>query len=194
MRPRKLGLSILIASLVLAVMGGLTLWGGLFVRDQVTDQLTAQQITFAPAGSEGLPANIQEYGGTQVVNGSQAKVFADDYIEVHVQGAIAGAAKNNPTALEGVTTYSGVSAASRANPDNEELSALVQTVFRGEMLRASLLNSYGWGMFGTILMWAGISILSISALGVLSSVTVLAHLRSRVTHWKETHHRHGLPA
>jgi hypothetical protein len=194
MRPRKLGLSILIASIVLAVMGGLTLWGGLFVRDQVTDQLTAQQIFFAPAGSEGLPANIQQYGGTQVTNGDQAKVFADKYIEVHVQGSIAGAAKNNPAALKDVTTYSGVSGASRANPDNEELSALVQTVFRGEMLRSSLLNSYGWGMFGTILMWAGISILSISTLGLLSSVAVLGHLRSRVTHWRDTHHKHALPA
>jgi hypothetical protein len=178
---------------VVAVLGGLTLWGGLFVRDQVTDQLTAQQIFFAPAGSEGLPADIQAYGGTQVTNGNQAKVFADKYIEVHVQGSIAGAAKNNPAALKDVTTYSGVSGASRANPDNEELSGLVQTVFRGEMLRSSLLNSYGWWTFGTILMWAAISLLSISALGLLSSAAVLGRLRSRIAHRREIHHGHGLP-
>jgi hypothetical protein len=194
MKARKLGLTMLIASLVVAVLGGLTLWGGLFVRDQVTDQLTAQQIFFAPAGSDGLPANIQEYGGTQVTNGSQAKVFADDYIEVHVQGSIAEAAKNNPTALKDVTTYSGVSSASRANPDNEELSALVQTVFRGEMLRSSLLNSYGWGMFGTILMWAAISMLSLAGLGTLGGVAVLSDVRGRIRHTHVSHHRHGVPA
>lgn len=192
MRPR-LGLSILIASIVLAVLGGLTLWGGLFVRDQVTDQLTAQQVAFAPAGSEGLPANIQEYGGVKVTNGKQAKVFADDYIEVHVQGAIAGMAKSNKD-LQGVTTYSGVSRVSRENPDDEALSGLVNTVFRGEMLRASLLNSYGWWTFGTILMWAGIIILSAGALGAMGGAAVLSPLRGRVTHWRETHHGHGLPA
>lgn len=192
MRPR-LGLSILIASVVLAVLGGLTLWGGLFVRDQVTDQLTAQQVAFAPAGSEGLPANIQEYGGVKVTNGKQAKVFADDYIEVHVQGAIAGMAKSNKS-LEAVTTYSGVSSVSRQNPDDEALAGLVNTVFRGEMLRASLLNSYGWWTFGTILMWAGIIILSAGALGAMSGAAVLSPLRGRVTHWRETHHGHGLPA
>lgn len=192
MRPR-LGLSVLIASIVLAVLGGLTLWGGLFVRDQVTDQLTAQQVAFAPAGSEGLPANIQEYGGVKVTNGKQAKVFADDYIEVHVQGAIAGMAKSNKD-LQGVTTYSGVSSVSRQNPDDEALSGLVNTVFRGEMLRASLLNSYGWWTFGTILMWAGIIILSAGALGAMGGAAVLSPLRGRVTHWRETHHGHGLPA
>jgi hypothetical protein len=193
MRPRTLSLITLIAAIALAVLGGLTLWGGLFVRDQVTTQLTAQEIAFAPAGSEGLPADIQSYGGVSVVNGNQAKVFADKYIEVHVQGAIVGAAAKYPD-LKGVTTYSGVSGVSRANPDNEELSGLVQTVFRGEMLRSSLLNSYGWWKFGTILMWAGIVVLCIGALTLLSSVAIAARLRERLAHRHEAHPTGAVPA
>jgi hypothetical protein len=191
MRPRTLGLSVLAVAIVLAVLGGLTLWGGLFVRDQVTDQLTAQKIAFAPAGSEGLPADIQQYGGVKVTNGDQAKVFADNYIKVHIQGAIAGMAKNDKR-LAGATTYSDVSGVSRANPNDEALASLVNTVFRGEMLRASLLNSYGWWKFGTILMWAGIIVLCVAFVAILNGLAVIGRLRERIAHRHEP--RHAIPA
>jgi membrane-associated protease RseP (regulator of RpoE activity) len=185
MNRRLTGIVSLISAVVLLAIGGLTMAGGLFIHNQVTDELTAQKIYFAPAGSEGLPANIQDYGGTQVVNGAQAKVFANDYIRVHVLGSISGAAKANPE-LNGATTYAEVSAASRANPKNQELSGLVQTVFRGEMLRASLLSSYAWWTFGTILFWIAIASLSLGLVGVLAGVLLATPLGARL-HW----HRHG---
>ena len=175
----------MIVAAVLLAIGGMTMAGGLFIHNQVTDELTAQKIFFAPAGSDGLPAGIQNYGGTQVVNGAQAKVFANDYIRVHVQESIAGAAKTNP-GLDGATTYSEVSSASRANPDNQELSGLVQTVFRGEMLRASLLGSYAWWTFGTILFWIAIASMSLGLIGVLAGVLVATPFGARVR--ARTHH------
>ncbi len=185
MNRRMTGIVSLISAVVLLVIGGLTMTGGLFIHNQVNDQLTAQKISFAPAGNEGLPADIQDYGGTQVVNGAQAKVFADQYIRVHVLGSIAGAAKANPS-LKGATTYAEVSAASRANPNNQELSGLVQTVFRGEMLRASLLSSYAWWTLGTILVWIAIASLSLGLIGVVAGVLVATPLGARFA-W----HRHG---
>lgn len=150
--------------------------GGLYVRDNVQSQLTAQEITFAPKGSEGLPADIQSYGGTQVVNGSQAKVFADDYIAEHISGTLAGAAADDPR-LEGVSTYSQISSVSRANPGDQKLEGLVETVFRGEMLRGSLLGAWGWWTFATIMLWSGVGLLGYAFIvgGGLIGARVMAH-------------------
>ena len=185
MKRRLTGIVALIAASVLLAIGALTMVGGLFIHDQVGDQLTTQKIFFAPAGSPGLPAGIQHYGGSQVTNGADAKVFSDQYIRDHVLGSIAEATKANPE-LTGATTYAEVSAASRANPKNQELSALVQTVFRGEMLRASLLSSYAWWTFGTILFWIAVGSLSLALIGVVAGVLLVTPLGSRLT-W----HRNG---
>src|SRR5437867_2569626 len=123
---------------ILAVMGGALVAGGLYDTGQVHDELVAQKIFFAPAGSPGLPANIQEYGGTQVTNGAQAKVFANDYIAEHVAAATGG------------LTYSEISAKARAKPNDTTLQNLRTTAFQGEMLRSSLLNAYGWWFVGML--------------------------------------------
>ena len=193
MSRKKAGLRGFIAALGFAIIGGLSLAGGVYIKGNVRDQLSAQKIAFAPVGSDGLPQDIERYGGTQVTNGSQAKVFADDYIEAHVQAAIAAAAKTTPE-LVGVTTYSGVSNVSRANPKDEELSALVQTVFRGEMLRSSLLNSWGWWTFGVILLWIGIAGLSLAGVAILAGVLVGASVWQKITHRRDMGRGHPTSA
>lgn len=187
MSRKGISITALIAVLAFAVIGGLSMAGGLYIKDNVTDQLTYQKIAFAPVGSDGLPQDIQSYGGTQVTNGAQAKVFADDYIEVHVLGAIAAAAKKYPE-LNGVTTYSGVSGVSRANPENEELAALVQTTFRGEMLRASLLNSWGWWTFGVILFWVAIGSFAMAFLVGATWLMARMHVWEKIFHRGEMGH------
>lgn len=183
----------IVVTLSLVLIGALSFAGGTYIKSNVTDQLTAQKIAFAPVGSDGLPQDITKYGGTQVVNGAQAKVFADDYIEHHVQASIRGAEKSHPE-LAGVTTYSGVSTVSRANPDNAELSALVQTVFRGEMLRASLLNSWGWWTFGVILFWIGIGAFAVAGVIVASVAFALTPAGRKITHRGDAGHGHPTPA
>jgi hypothetical protein len=166
--------------IVFAVLGLVTgpaaIAGGLYVRDNVQSQLKSQQITFAPRGTPSLPADIQSYGGMQVVNGSQAKVFADKYIAVHVKGMLAGAAKDQPL-LKGVSTYSQISGVSRTHPGNKALSGLTDTVFRGEMLRGSLLSAWGWWTMATIMLWAGVALLSYAVLagGTLAGARLMAH-------------------
>ena len=169
---RQIALTIAVIALI---AGPPVLAGGLYVRDNVQSQLTAQQISFAPKGSEGLPADIQSYGGTQVVNGSQARVFAG-YIAVHVSGALKGAAADD-SRLSDVNTYSQISSVSRANFCDKKLDGLVEPVFRGEMLRSSLLNAWGWWTFATIMLWSGIALIAYAV--IAGGTLVWARLRRR---------------
>ena len=56
-------------------------------------------------------------------------------------------------------TYAETSAAARAeglDPDTAaELQAKADVLFKGETLRAIMLNAYGWWMVATIAFWAG---------------------------------------
>jgi hypothetical protein len=120
-----------------------------------------------------------------VLNGAQAKVFADKYIAVHLQGVIQGAAKGDPR-LKGVSTYSQVSGVSRANPNDQKLADLTQTVFRGEMLRSSLLSAWGWWTFGTILFWIAVAAFVLAGLAGLTGLALATHVLGRLRH-------HGTP-
>ena len=139
-----------------------------YVHNQVTSQLAEQKITFPAAGSPGLAklpdadrAQVEKYAGQQLTTGAQAKVFADNYINVHLQGIAAG------------KTYSEVSAAAQAAPTDTALAGQVQTLFRGETLRGLLLNGYAFdtmGSFALIAAWialvAGLLLVVLTGLGL----------------------------
>ena len=128
--------------LVLAVGGGLLYWGGNFADDMVHDQLSDQRIFFPPAGSPALDPEtypgLQPYAGEAVDSGPKAKAYANEYIAVHLEESTDG------------RTYSELSTASRENPEDEELTGLVETTFRGETLRGLLLYAWGWSVVGSI--------------------------------------------
>jgi hypothetical protein len=138
-----------VLAVVLLVGGGLLAWGGAFADDMVHDQLSDQRIFFPEAGSPALDPDtypgLQQYAGEAVDNGPKAKAYADEYIKVHLEESTDG------------RTYSELSTASRANPDDTELAGLVQTAFRGETLRGLLLYAWGWSVvasIATIVSWA----------------------------------------
>jgi len=131
------------AAAIMLVAGGLLLWGSTYVHNTVQNQLSAQQIYFPPkvafahpkAGTEITPSmipSVSQYAGQQLLTGQQAEAYADHFIAVHI------------TEMSGGKTYSQLSAASLAQPNNTQLAALVNTVFKGEALRSMLLNAYGW--------------------------------------------------
>ena len=102
---------------VLLIAGGLLLWGSAYVHNTVQSQLAAQQITFPPAaafahakaGTEITPSmipSVSQYAGQQLLTGQQAEAYADHFIAVHI------------TSMCGGKTYSQLSAASLAQPDN----------------------------------------------------------------------------
>ena len=114
------------------------------------DQLVPQQIYFPEKGEE-LPANLNQYAGQQVDTAGEAKAYANDYIGLHLEG------------IAGGKSYAEVSAASMADPDNEELAGQKQSLFMGETLRGTLLSAWGWGTVGTIASIAGFLLIGLGA-------------------------------
>ena len=162
----------LVVVVVLLVAGGLAMWGYSFANSNVHDQLAMQQIYFPPkaafahpkAGTEITPSmipTVSQYAGQQLLTGAQARVYANDFIAVHlsempfhgVYAAVAGAA------------YSAKPGSATAT----SLAAVEQTVFRGTTLRGLLLEAYGFSVFAIIALWAGIACF---ALGLVMALLV----------------------
>ena len=141
---------------VLASLGGFALYEGNFVTGMVHDQLAAQKISFPTSdqiktGGALDPAvfssEIRDQAGKQVLDGNQARIYANDFINVHLQKIGAG------------DTYAEASAKANADPTSTKLSGEVATLFKGETLRSILLNSYGWWTMGIYATYAGIGML-----------------------------------
>ncbi|MGH3510602.1 MAG: hypothetical protein ACRDPI_10310 [Nocardioidaceae bacterium] len=160
----------LILAMVLVVGGGLLTWAHSFVSDQVTTQLSAQQIYFPPKGNDALASPqikpyLEQYAGQQLTTGQQAQAYADHFIAVHI------------AEMTGGKTYAQLSAASLADPNNATLAAEVNTVFKGETLRGLLLNSYAFWKMGQIALYGAIAAFIGAGLMLVLSLLGLAHLR-----------------
>jgi hypothetical protein len=150
------------------VAGILALVGGGYTRTVVRDQLVPQKISFTADASK-LPPNLKQYAGQQVDTANEAKLFANDYIAMHLKG------------IAGGQTYSQVSAAFLKDPTNQKLAQQRQSLFMGETLRGMLLSAWGWGTVGTIATVAGFVLIGLG--GILLSIPLLAAVagRRRVT-------------
>ena len=142
----------IVVAAVLIVAGGLLVWASSFATQNVTDQLTAQQITMPAAAALTTPAQkdaLTQYAGQDLTTGAQAKAYADQFIQVHMDESSGG------------KTYSQISsefmAANKADPTAQataDLGQLRQSLFMGTTLRGMLLNAYAFATLGTIAMWA----------------------------------------
>jgi hypothetical protein len=167
----------LVLALVLAVAGGLLVWGYHYANSNVHSQLAAQHITFPskavlanpPKGSTEITPDMKkylyQYGGQQLVTGPQAKAYADHFIAVHL----------SEMPYQGV--YAAVSQASMANPNNQALKAEVQTVFTGTTLRGLLLEAYAFWQMGQIALIGAICAFVGAAAMLLLSGLGVWHLR-----------------
>jgi hypothetical protein len=154
----------LVVAVLLVVAGALLTWAHSYVHSEVHSQLAAQKIYFPPKGDESLASPaigpyLNQYAGQQLVNGPQAKAWADHYISVHLQEMTGGKLVNGQ--MVGGKTYSQLSGeylamtpAQQASPAGQKLNGEVQTVFRGETLRGLLLNAYAFDTVGYIA-WIG---------------------------------------
>ncbi len=178
-------------TVVLLVASGLLYWGSSFAGDYVSDELSAQNISFpdADALSGQGRDDLLEYAGQQLTNGEQAEAYAS-YIGGHVAGMADGmtyAELGGPErAAEAAVTAAvadGADAETIAALE-EEAGAITETresIFRGEMLRGTLLNTYAWSTVGTL---AGYAALAAAAAGLVMAALVAAglmHLR-RISH------------
>jgi uncharacterized membrane protein len=135
----------------IVIVGIIAVVGGSYAKNVVRDQLVPQKITFPAAGSPALLPGIKQYAGQQLVNGSQAKAYANDFINVHLSKVAAG------------QTYAQVSAAAIAAPTNATLAEQKATLFQGETLRSILLSAWGWSLVGTIATLAGFIMIALGA-------------------------------
>lgn len=138
---------------VLLVIGGLAWYGYNFATNSVKDELSQQKIYFPPKDSPAIAAlpkvdqkEINKYAGQQLVNGEQAKVYANNFINVHLQKVADG------------KTYAEVSTEAQKDPTNTKLQAQKTTLFQGETLRGLLLGSgYAYWTFGMIAKYVAIA-------------------------------------
>ena len=171
-----------VMSAILLAAGGLLLWGSTYTHNMVHNQLAAQQIYFPPkaafahakAGTGITPSmipSVSQYAGQQLVTGQQAQSYADNFIAVHVAN------------MTGGKTYAQVSAAALAQPNNTKLAGLATTVFKGETLRAILLNAFGWWKVSQITYIAALAAFGLGGLTLIASLFGLTLGRKdEVTH------------
>ncbi len=169
---------------ILAAASGFLFYEGNFVTGMVHDELVAQQIYFPgtdqiKAGGALDPAKfsaeIRNYAGQQVDNGDKARVYANDFIGVHVAG-IAGGKTYSQVSSAGSALNAQIAATPKTDPSYAALQAQAATLaaqktslFQGEMLRGTLLNSWGWWMVGNYTAYAAIGLM-IAAIGVLGAL------------------------
>jgi hypothetical protein len=147
MRRKTINMVLAAAGVLMLTAGGLLLWGSSYIHNEVTGQLSAQQVYFPPAaafahpkaGTEITPSmipSVSQYAGQQLLTGQQAECYADNFIAVHLQE------------IGGGKTYAQLSTEAMAlpttSPKYAAVEAQVQTVFRGDTLRSMLLNAFGW--------------------------------------------------
>ncbi len=146
----------LVVVVVLLVAGGLLMWGYSFTHSNVHSQLAAQEIYFPPKaafehpkpGTEITPSmipSVSQYAGQQLLTGEQARVWANDFMAVHLR----------EMPYHGV--YAKVSTAAREKPEDKELAALEQTSFQGTTLRGLLLEAYAFSTIGEVMFWGAIA-------------------------------------
>ena len=155
-----------VMAVVLAVGGALLLYAASFTNSTISDQLSAQHISFPSADQLPVAAfgeTVNGYAGQDVTTGPQAKAYSD-MIAVHL------------TKVANGKTYSQVSEewiASNADPTKRDpaLGAQRQTLFMGETLRGLLLNVYAFSIFGLIALVAGwVALVGALVLAVLAIV------------------------
>lgn len=177
-----------LVTVVLVAAGALLTWGSRFTEGYVGDELAAQGISFP--GADALVAegrqDLQGFAGEQVTTGEQAEAYAS-YIEGHIDAVADGATYAELSGPERAAKAAVNEAVAQGAPA-EEVSALQaeaaklagqrDTIFKGEMLRGTLLNTYAWSTIGRIAgIAATVALVAAAAMAALV-VAGVVHLRT----------------
>jgi hypothetical protein len=166
---------------LLLITAGLLNWGATFASDAVSSQLKAQEITFpGETGNPDESADVTKFfsdnGDLTLTSASQAQMYADHYLGFHLS--------KMPTYAAASAANRAAGAASAANPNDMALkaeaaskSAMVDTVFKGTMLRGTLLTAYAFGTLGSIAAIAALVSLVGALVMLLLSILGLLHIR-----------------
>ena len=175
---------------VLAIAGGLLQWGNSFAEDYVGDELAAQNVVFpeADALSEQGRDDLAGYGGQLVDTGEEAEAYAS-YIKGHVDGIADGMTYSElggPERAAEAAVNDAITAGASADEVAEletaaaEIRGQRDSIFRGEMLRGALLNTYAWSTIGRIAGIAAIAaFITAAAMAVLVAAGVVHTRRQK---------------
>jgi hypothetical protein len=144
--------------------------GSSFIHNQVHSQLAAQKIYFPPKGSPALSGTqiqpyLTPYAGQQLLTGTEAEVWADHFIAVHLQE------------IGGGQTYSQLSTKAMADPTNTKLAGQVQSMFQGQSLRSMLLTAYAFDTMATVAAYGAIIAFALALLMLAMILLGLRHYR-----------------
>ena len=152
-----------VVAFALVALGAAAIYGGSFALDNVRDRLEPQNISFG-ATSEMTAAEKAEVGsfaGQKVDTGTEAEAYSR-YIGLHlteIGGGKTYAELGGPLFALEAQIEEAQAAGKNTTAMEEELAGLTgqrETVFKGETLRAILLNAYGWWTVGQITLFAGL--------------------------------------
>jgi hypothetical protein len=158
-----------VVTIVFAFGASIGFWAYNFTHDQVSSQLSAQQIVFPAANSAAItslpPADasaMAQYAGQTMTDGYQAHAYAENFIKVHL-GEI-GQGKT-------YDYFSGKSMGeATTNPKQSATDqATALTLFRGDTLRSLLDQAWAFWFIGDIALYAGIGLV-VAALAVFLSL------------------------
>jgi hypothetical protein len=163
-------------AMTLLTAGGLLMWAYVYTTNNVHDQLYAQQIFFptheqcaSPDGFEVTTAmqtnGVCANAGQQVLTGQQARIFANDFIAIHLNE------------IGGGLTYSQASEKALQNPNDPKLAQTAETLFKGTTLRGLLLEAYGFSVMGTISLVSGIAAFALALLMCVLVALGFRHFR-----------------
>jgi hypothetical protein len=162
---------------VLAGASGFALAMGNFTTSQIHDELAAQSIFFPTSDQikaggaldpAEFPQEIRDQAGNQVTDGNQARIYANDFLALHLQ-KVAGGLTYATIGPKITAANAALAAASKDDPNYATLQKNVatlnaqrDTLFKGETLRSMLLNAYGWWTVGTYTTYAGFALVIVA--------------------------------
>ena len=187
----------IVLTVVLVVAGVLGFWGYSFANSNVHDQLAAQKITMPSGQAIADPAikpYLSKYAGQQMTTGAQAEAYADHFIKVHIAAQGEGTSYQGKTYAElggvqaGLRTQLATALAAKdpsaadIQKQLDAVTAVRETVFKGESLRGLLLNAYAFWKIGQLALIG--SIVSFVLAGLMGVLSILGFRHFR--HTKET--------
>jgi hypothetical protein len=190
MKRRTLDVIVSLGGLALAVLllvAGLVLTSNAnFANNYVTEQLSAQNITFKSAESltdeEKAQPCLVANAGQKLTTGKQAECYANNFIGLHLKSTADGMTYAELGVPQSqlraqVTEARQNNAANLADLQGQldEVTGQRDTVFKGETLRGLLLTSYGFSEFGTKAAQAATVAYIAAALMLLLSIAGLVH-------------------
>jgi hypothetical protein len=190
MKRRTLDVIVSLGGLALAVLllvAGLVLTSNAnFANNYVTEQLSAQNITFKSAESltdeEKAQPCLVANAGQKLTTGKQAECYANNFIGLHLKSTADGKTYAELGVPQSqlraqVTEARQNNAANLADLQGQldEVTGQRDTVFKGETLRGLLLTSYGFSEFGTKAAQAATVAYIAAALMLLLSIAGLVH-------------------